>query len=89
MLNEAVKVLGQNPDLKVEIDGHTDSTGPAEYNMVLSQKRAQAVMKYFVDNGVDAGRLTAKGFGLTQPVADNGTKEGRAKNRRVELKPVK
>ena len=89
MLNEAVKVLGQNPDLKVEIDGHTDSTGPAEYNMVLSQKRAQAVMKYFVDNGVDAGRLTAKGFGLTQPIADNGSKEGRAKNRRVELKPVK
>ncbi len=89
MLDEAVKVLGQNQDLKVEIDGHTDSTGPAEYNMVLSEKRAQAVMKYFVDKGVDAGRLTAKGFGLTQPIADNGSKEGRAKNRRVELKPVK
>lgn len=89
MLDEAVVVMGKNSNLKVEIDGHTDNTGPAEYNLGLSERRANAVMKYFVDKGIDASRLTAKGFGLTQPVADNGTKEGRAKNRRVELKPVK
>jgi OOP family OmpA-OmpF porin len=89
MLDEAASVMQLNPNLKVEIDGHTDSTGPAAYNMSLSQKRANAVMKYFVDKGVDAKRLTAKGFGLTQPIAGNDTKEGRAKNRRVELKPVK
>jgi OOP family OmpA-OmpF porin len=89
MLDEAVVVMGKNSDLKVEINGHTDSTGSAEYNLGLSERRANTVMKYFVDKGIDASRLTAKGFGLTQPVADNGTKEGRAKNRRVELKPVK
>jgi len=89
MLDEAVVVLGKNPGFKVEIDGHTDSTGSADYNLGLSKRRANAVMKYFVDKGVDADRLTANGFGLTQPVADNATKEGRAKNRRVELKPVK
>jgi OOP family OmpA-OmpF porin len=89
MLDEAVVVLGKNPGLKVELDGHTDSTGSADYNLGLSERRANAVMKYFVEKGVAADRLTAKGFGLTQPVADNATKEGRAKNRRVELKPVK
>lgn len=89
MLNEAVVILKKNPKLKVEVDGHTDSTGPATYNMTLSERRAKAVMKYFVDNGVNTAQLTVKGYGLTQPAASNDTKEGRAKNRRVELKPVK
>ncbi len=89
MLDEAAKIMKENPDLKVEIDGHTDNVGPAAYNMKLSEKRAQAVRQYFIDHGVPASQLTAKGFGLTQPVADNSTKEGRAQNRRVELKPVK
>ena len=89
MLDEAASILKKNPDLKVEIDGHTDSTGPAAYNMTLSERRAKAVMKYFVDKGVEAQRLTTKGFGSTNPAASNDTKEGRAKNRRVELTPVK
>jgi OOP family OmpA-OmpF porin len=89
MLNEAVKILKKNPAIKVEVDGHTDNVGPAAYNVKLSERRANSVMKYFVDNGVEAERLTVKGFGLTKPAASNDTKEGRAKNRRVELTPVK
>jgi OOP family OmpA-OmpF porin len=89
MLNEAVKILKKNPAIKVEVDGHTDNVGPAAYNVNLSERRANSVMKYFVDNGVEAERLTVKGFGLTKPAASNDTKEGRAKNRRVELTPVK
>ena len=88
MLNDSVLILKKNPDLKVEIDGHADSTGAPEYNMTLSEKRAQAVKDFFVSRGIDAGRLTTKGFGITKPVASNKTKEGRAKNRRVELTPV-
>jgi OOP family OmpA-OmpF porin len=89
MLGEAVLILKKNPEIKVEIDGHTDNRGSAAYNMNLSERRAKAVMKYFVDNGVEAERLTTKGFGLTQPAASNDTEQGRAKNRRVELTPVK
>ena len=89
MLDEAVSILKKNPELKVEIDGHTDNIGPAAYNMNLSERRAKAIMKYFVDKGVEAERLTIKGFGLTKPAASNDNKEGRAKNRRVTLTPVK
>ena len=81
-------IMKKNPDLKVEVDGHTDSTGTAAYNMTLSEKRAEAVKKYFVDQGIDPNRLTTKGFGITKSAASNKTKEGRAKNRRVELTPV-
>ena len=87
--SEAVSILKKNPAIKVEIDGHTDNVGPATYNMKLSERRANSIMKYFVDHGVNAERLTIKGFGLTKPAAGNDTKEGRAKNRRVELTPVK
>ena len=89
MLDEAVLILKENPEMKVEIDGHTDNKGSAAYNMTLSERRAKSVKKYFVDQGVEAERLTTKGFGLTKPAASNDTKEGRAKNRRVELTPVK
>jgi OOP family OmpA-OmpF porin len=89
MLDEAVLILKKNPAMKVEIDGHTDNVGPAAYNMTLSERRAKSVMKYFVDQGVEAQRLTTKGFGFTRPAVSNDTKEGRAKNRRVELTPVK
>ncbi|MGB2927564.1 MAG: OmpA family protein [Desulfobacterales bacterium] len=89
MLDEAVLILKKNPEIKVEIDGHTDNMGSAAYNLSLSERRAKAVMKYFVDNGVEAERLTTKGFGFTQPTASNDTEQGRAKNRRVELTPVK
>ncbi len=88
MLNEAVMIMKKNPELKVEVDGHTDSTGTAAYNMTISEKRAEAVKKYFVDQGIDPSRLNAKGFGITKPAASNKTKAGRAQNRRVELTPV-
>jgi len=88
MLIESVLILKKNPDLKVEIDGHTDSTGAEEYNMALSEKRAEAIKAYFVSRGIDPDRLTTKGFGITKPAASNKTKEGRAQNRRVELTPV-
>ena len=89
MLDEAVSILKKNPEIKVEIDGHTDNMGSASYNMNLSERRAKAVMDYLVEQGIEAERLSAKGLGLTQPIAGNDTEEGRAKNRRVELTPVK
>jgi OOP family OmpA-OmpF porin len=89
MLNEAVLIMKNDPDLNVEIDGHTDSTGTAAYNMMLSEKRAEAVKEFMVTRGIDPKRLTTKGFGITKPAASNDTKEGRAKNRRVEFTPVK
>lgn len=68
------------------IEGHTDTVGAEAYNQQLSERRAQAVLKYLVDGGVPASRLRAQGFGETQPVADNATPEGRAQNRRVVLR---
>jgi len=69
----------------VLLEGHTDNKGADKYNMKLSQRRADAVRTFIIEqHGVDAGRLTAKGFGETKPVASNATDEGRAKNRRVE-----
>lgn len=88
MLNKASNILKKNSEVNFQVDGHTDSKGPAEYNMKLSKKRANAVKEYLVSKGVDAKRLTIKGFGVTKPAASNDTKEGRAKNRRVELTPV-
>lgn len=85
MLDEASNILKKYPDIDVEVDGHTDNIGTAEYNMNLSERRANAVMEYFVNKGVDGRRLTKNGYGFTKPVASNATKEGRAKNRRVEL----
>ena len=68
------------------IEGHTDSKGTDEYNMTLSQKRANAVRAYLIEKGIAESRLKATGFGETTPIADNNTSAGRAKNRRVELK---
>jgi OOP family OmpA-OmpF porin len=84
-LNEIVKLLEQNPDLKLHVEGHTDNAGTAAANQTLSAKRAQAVVAWLVAHGVSGARLNAKGFGQSQPVADNSTEDGRAKNRRVEL----
>lgn len=85
VLGEIQKLLEQNADLKLRIEGHTDNVGQAAANQALSEKRAQAVKDWLVSHGIGAARLTAKGFGATKPVADNSTEDGRAKNRRVEL----
>ena len=69
--------------MKVEIQGYTDSTGSAEYNLHLSQKRAESVRSYLISKGVNPVGLTAKGFGKANPIATNATTEGRAQNRRV------
>ena len=85
-LDKAADALRGQAALKVEIGGHTDSTGDPKKNTALSQARAESVKKYLAGKGVDAGRLGAKGYGSSQPIADNKTKDGRAQNRRVELK---
>ena len=85
ILGEIAKVLEQNPDWKLRVEGHTDNQGIAAANLALSDKRAQSVVAWLTAHGVSAGRLSAKGFGQTKPVADNSSEEGRAKNRRVEL----
>jgi OmpA-OmpF porin, OOP family len=84
-LGEIVKLLQQNADLKLRVEGHTDNQGNAAGNQALSQRRAQAVVAWLTAQGVAASRLSAKGMGQTKPVADNSGDEGRAKNRRVEL----
>ena len=81
-----VKVLTEHPLLKMQIEGHTDSTGKAEMNMKLSRQRAESVKNYLTGKGVDASRLTAIGFGSSKPLQSNETVEGRRNNRRVELK---
>ena len=85
VLQEVEKLLESRTDLKIRIEGHTDNVGQRPANQALSQRRAQAVMGWLIANGIDAARLSAQGFADTKPVADNGTEEGRAKNRRVEL----
>jgi outer membrane protein OmpA-like peptidoglycan-associated protein len=80
--------LVANPQINVELGGHTDSKGSDEYNQKLSERRAKSVVQYLVGRGIDNGRMTAAGYGETQPVADNDTDEGRELNRRVELKIV-
>ena len=77
--------LRRNPDLKVELAGHTDNVGNAQYNQKLSAERAESVRKALIDNGIDANRLTAKGYGSTKPLAPNDSDEHRALNRRTEM----
>ncbi|HLO82729.1 MAG TPA: OmpA family protein [Chitinophagaceae bacterium] len=86
-LNKLVKILNQDyPDIKIAIEGHTDNTGKAEKNQVLSEKRAESVKTYLVSKKVAAERLSTSGFGADQPIADNATAAGKAKNRRVTFK---
>jgi OOP family OmpA-OmpF porin len=90
LLDKAGRVLRDNPELKVFVDGHTDNTGSAAVNKQLSQKRADAVKQYFVtETGIDPSRLTTRGWGEDHPIADNKTADGRSLNRRVELNPTK
>jgi OOP family OmpA-OmpF porin len=88
-LDEAADRLQANPDYDVEIVGHTDSTGPRDYNVELSEKRANSVRDYLVTKGVDADRITTRGAGPDDPIATNSTASGRAKNRRIEFKVKK
>ncbi len=89
ILDRVAQTLQEWPDVKVEIAGHTDSQANDDFNMKLSQARAESVKKYLVSKGVDESRLTPKGYGETQPIDDNATAAGRAKNRRVELHQIK
>ncbi|MFO7599408.1 MAG: OmpA family protein [Candidatus Desulfacyla sp.] len=88
LLDEVVAVFQNNPGLRAQIAGHTDSIGTAAYNKKLSFRRANAVVGYLIKKGIAKDRLSVEGFGFTQPVASNDTKEGRALNRRVELTPL-
>jgi OOP family OmpA-OmpF porin len=86
LLDEIADVIKKNGHIKkIAIEGHASSEGDAKHNLKLSDERAKSVMKYLVDKGTDAGRLTAKGFGSQRPIADNKTEEGKEKNRRVEF----
>jgi outer membrane protein OmpA-like peptidoglycan-associated protein len=86
-LNEVAKILAEDPNLKLDVEGHTDNTGKPDKNQILSEERAKSVVDYLtIKAGVDASRLTSAGFGQDQPIADNKTAAGRAKNRRVDLK---
>ena len=82
---QVVDLLKRNPDLKVSIEGHTDSIGGHDYNVNLSQQRAASVVSAITADGIDGSRLTSAGFGPDKPIASNDTDDGRAKNRRVEL----
>ena len=85
-LNSVVTVLTDNPTYKVDIEGHTDTTGTHEKNMVLSNDRAASVKAYLVSKGIDESRIKSEGFGPDKPIATNKTAAGKAKNRRVEMK---
>jgi OOP family OmpA-OmpF porin len=88
MLDDVANVMQQNPGMRLELQGHTDSIGTEAYNMGLSRRRANAVRDYLVRQGISTGRLSAVGYGETRPVATNATPEGRQQNRRVELNPM-
>ncbi len=81
--------MKQNPDMKLELSGHTDGKGSVDYNQKLSEQRAKAVYDYLVKAGVSKTNLTWKGYGKSEPIATNDTAEGRQLNRRVELRIVK
>ena len=85
-LDEVVNAANQFPDIQLAVTGYTDNTGDAQKNLTLSQDRANAVKAYLVDKGVAADRISSKGFGADNPIADNATSTGRAKNRRVEVR---
>ncbi len=89
-MKRIAEIMSEYPGFHVQVDGHTDNKGKKEKNLQLSQQRADAVVKYLVDKkGVDAKRLSSKGFGDSQPIADNKTAKGREKNRRVDFTVTK
>ena len=84
-LKNLVEIMKRKKDLKIRIDGHTDSDGEEGANQILSQKRAESVKNYLISQGIDANRIAAKGYGESNPIADNATAQGKAKNRRTEI----
>lgn len=88
-LDNIVNVLQKNPEMHIRIEGHTDNIGSMEYNIDLSQKRAEAIKDYLVRNGIDESRISTVGFGYKKPIASNDTEKGRALNRRAEIVPIK
>jgi OmpA-OmpF porin, OOP family len=84
-LKEIAAMLTAHPDLKLDVEGHTDTVGDAAANQALSERRAEAVVAWLTGQGIAADRLTPKGYGATRPIASNATPEGRQINRRVEL----
>ena len=85
-MNRLIKLLTDNPTLKIELGSHTDSKGSDDYNQKLSQSRSQSVVAYLIEKGISSDRLVAKGYGETVPVATNDTEDGRQENRRTEFK---
>jgi outer membrane protein OmpA-like peptidoglycan-associated protein len=88
-LQKTLTTLKTYSDISVLISGHTDSDGDAKKNQKLSEERAETVKAWFVKNGIDAKRIETKGYGEEKPIADNKTKEGKAKNRRIEIERIK
>jgi outer membrane protein OmpA-like peptidoglycan-associated protein len=87
-LQRALQILKDNPDVRVEVAGHTDNVGNANYNRNLSRQRAGAVREWLVGQGIDGGRMTVRGYGSSQPATSNDTEEGRAQNRRIEFRTL-
>jgi outer membrane protein OmpA-like peptidoglycan-associated protein len=88
-LEEVISLMQENPNMEIELSGHTDNTGRPDLNLLLSQDRADAVKKYLVEQGIAAGRVIAKGYGGSRPIASNAVEEERRKNRRVEFTIIK
>jgi outer membrane protein OmpA-like peptidoglycan-associated protein/Tfp pilus assembly protein PilF len=88
-MEEILSVFIQNPGIVIEISGYTDNTGTDDHNLILSQKRAESVMKYLVNRGIDPRQLTSKGYGKSIPIANNETEEGRRLNRRTEMRVIR
>jgi OOP family OmpA-OmpF porin len=85
VIDQIIALLKENPSLKVSIEGHTDNTGTAPHNKILSEQRAQSVLNAVLKGGIGKERLSSRGWGQDKPIADNSTEEGKAKNRRVEI----
>jgi len=81
-----IQYLNENPNVQIEIAGHTDNQGGNEYNSNLSKNRAKAVLEYLTANGINSNRLKSFGYGATKPISSNDSEEGRQNNRRVEVK---
>ncbi|MBO4370114.1 MAG: OmpA family protein, partial [Paludibacteraceae bacterium] len=84
-LKKILDLLQLNPQLRIEIGGHTDADGSEAYNQQLSLNRSNSLKSYLTEQGIDAERITTVGYGSTRPIADNTTDEGRARNRRIEI----